>query len=158
MKDPLDTRTDPYHIVNEEAQRLIEQGKLRGPVQVSRETPRRELQQACAVVKARANPEKQEALRDAFYRLTQPERRLVEDIHFYCLGEVSDWEEPLPEPEWQPQQAPLPDLSVCSDLIQVGCGEEAGLLPAAESQLLPLVASTLYDEVHRPTLHITFER
>jgi hypothetical protein len=155
MKDPLDTRTDPYHVVNEEARRLIAEGKLRKPVRISRETPRREVQQACAMVKARADADRQDVLRDAFYRLTQPERRLIEDIHFYCLGEVGDWDEPLPEPEWRPGAAPLPDLWACPGLIQIGCGEQ-GVPQQAEPALPSAASPTRYDEVAQPTLQITF--
>ncbi|MCI0488154.1 MAG: hypothetical protein L0229_16320 [Blastocatellia bacterium] len=150
MKDPLDDRDDPYQRFNDEARK---QGKS---AQVSLETGPMEIRRLFPSLRPRAaNPG---LLQEARERLTKPDRRMEVDIYFYSVTESVMPDQPLPEPSWDWELVPLPELSLDADLMCMVTGGEEKMLEPVRFRTVSLSSLTRYDEVFAPSLNVTFDK
>jgi hypothetical protein len=149
MKDPLDTRDDPYERFNEDAK---EQGK---PLRVSLASKGTQVRVLFGQLRARSKNRR--ALESAYDRLNKVEARLAEDIYYYRVEEERPSGQPLPEPEWDgDKEAPLPEVAVDS-LLAIG-GAEPDLAAPLEYRPITISASSRYDQVRVPELEVVFEK
>src|SRR4051812_45670582 len=118
MKDPLDTRNDPYSRFNGEAEA---QGK---PPQVARNSKPMDVRRLFGPLRARSR--QPAGLQEAYDKLTTVASRLEEDILFYWIEEdTRGVGESLPEPDWKwDKPIPVPDLPIAPSLLQAVTGSE----------------------------------
>lgn len=148
MKDPLDPRTDPYQVFNEEA-------RSRGQaLLVTLATMPMEIRRIFGRLRGRTHNPIQ--LEEARRQLTKTEYRLWTDIFFYDLSEEAELEQPLPEPAWEWEKDLVPELIEPSRLIQPLLGDEERLLPTIQFLDVELRPLPQYDQVYTPAWEITF--
>ena len=64
---------------------------------------------------------------------------------------------PVPEPRWELETVPLPELVIERDLVRLTTGLEARLTPPLPERGVSPGASTRYDEPPPPCLDVEFD-